>query len=291
LATLTRLAEKLVEKKQEVSKLKRQSQRELEKAKSLRRKSSSGLAIIEKRIGSAREQLSGVSEDLIRRLAQQESIQRLLAAAEEKLGREKQAKEQTEQEIEFAESPVEKENAEARLRSITDRIEEIIFEMKQRKKMIPKVTDAVEDYKKSKSKISTKIQEQVHEKPELKKLITKSQKATERFTKQFLTKIKQEESAKLNLKKIQTRLEELKAKRRKLAAKRAALKRRLKARKAKRRTARKAKRRTARKAKRKPARKAKRRTARKAKRKPARKAKRKPARKAKRRTARKAKRK
>ncbi len=267
MATLTRLTEKLIEKKQEVSKLRRQSQRELEKAKSLRRKSSSGLAIIEKRIGSAREQLSGVSEDLTRRLAQQESIQRLLAAAEEKLGREKQAKEQTEQEIEFAESSVEKENAEARLRSITDRIEEIIFEMKQRKKMIPKVIDAVEDYKKSKSKISTKIQIQVHEKPELKKLITKSQKATERFTKQFLTKIKQEESAKLNLKKIQTRLEELKAKRRKLAAKRAALKRKLKARKAKRKTARKAKRKTARKAKRKTARKAKRKTARKAKRK------------------------
>jgi len=275
LATLTRLAEKLVEKKQEVSKLRRQSQRELEKAKSLRRKSSSGLAIIEKRIGSAREQLSGVSEDLTRRLAQQESIQRLLAAAEEKLGREKQAKEQTEQEIEFAESSVEKENAEARLRSITDRIEEIIFEMKQRKKMIPKVIDAVEDYKKSKSKISTKIQIQVHEKPELKKLITKSQKATERFTKQFLTKIKQEESAKLNIKKIQTRLEELKAKRRKLAAKRAALKRKLKARKVKRKTARKVKRKTARKVKRKTARKAKRKTARKAKRKTARKAKRK----------------
>ncbi len=273
MATLTRLTEKLIEKKQEVSKLRRQSQRELEKAKSLRRKSSSGLAIIEKRIGSAREQLSGVSEDLTRRLAQQESIQRLLAAAEERLGREKQAKEQTEQEIEFTESPVEKENAEAKLRSITDRIEEIILEMKQRKKMILKVTDAVEDYKKSKLKISTKIQTQVQEKPELKKLIKKSQTATERFTKQFFTKTKQEESAKLNLKKIQTRLEELKIKRRKLAAKRAALKRK---------PARKAKRKPARKAKRKPARKAKRKPARKAKRKPARKAKRKPARKAKR---------
>ena len=97
MATLTRLTEKLVEKKQEVSKLRRKSQRELEKAKSLGRKSSSGLAVIEKRIGSAREQLSGVSEDLTRGLAQQESIQRLLTAAEERLGREKQAKEQTDQ--------------------------------------------------------------------------------------------------------------------------------------------------------------------------------------------------
>ena len=254
MATLTRLTEKLVEKKQEVSKLRRKNQRELEKAKSLGRKSSSGLAVIEKRIGSAREQLSGVSEDLTRGLAQQESIQRLLTAAEERLGREKQAKEQTDQEIEFAESPMEKENAEARLKSIMNRIEEIIFEIKQRKKMILKVMDAVEDYKKSKSKISTKIQIQVQEKPELKKLIKKSQTAAKRFTKQFLTKIKQEESAKLNLKKIQTRLEELKAKRK---------------------PARKVKRKPARKVKRRPARKAKRRPARKAKRKPARKAKRK----------------
>ena len=266
MATLTRLTEKLIEKKQEVSKLRRKSQRELEKAKSLRRKSSSGLAVIEKRIGSAREQLSGVSEDLTRKLAQQESVQRLLAVAEERLGREKQAKEQTEQEIEFAESPEEKENADARLRSIMNRVEEIIFEIKQRKKMILKVTDAVENYKKSKSKIYTKIQTQVQEKPELRKLIKKSQTATERFTKQFLTKTKQEESAKLNLKKTQTRLEELKVKRRKLTAKRAALKRK---------PARKAKRKPARKAKRKPARKAKRKPARKAKRKPARKAKRK----------------
>jgi len=256
--TLVRIAEKLEGKKSEVGKLKRKTERELKKSKFLQKVSVSGLARIEKKIDWGRENLSDVSGILTQKLAQQESIQRLLLAAEERLNRDKEAKEQTEQEIEFADSIDEKQSAQARLRSILDRINEASFEIKQRKKMTKKVIDAIEEFKKSKSKISNKIHNEIQEKPELQKLIKKSKKSSERLAKQFVSKTKQEETAKKYLKKVKLKLEEFKAKKRKLAAKRAALKRKLAAKRKKRKTSKKAKRKTS-KVKRKTSKKAKRR--------------------------------
>ncbi len=125
MGSLVRLAEKLEEKKSEVGKLKRKTERELKKSKFLQRSSVSGLSSIERKIDWGRENLSDVSGILTQKLAQQESIQRLLLSAEERLNREKEAKQQTEQEIEFAESTEEKQSAQARLRSILNRIDEI----------------------------------------------------------------------------------------------------------------------------------------------------------------------
>jgi len=270
--TLVRLAEKLEEKKSEVGKLKRKTERELKKSKFLQRVSVSGLASIERKIDWGRENLSDVSGILTQKLAQQESVQRLLLAAEERLNREKEAKQQTEEEIEFADSTDEKESAQARLHSILNRINEISFEIKQRRKMTKKVIDAIEEFKKSKSKISNKIHKEIQEKPELQKLIKKSKKSSVRLAKQFVSKTKQEETAKKYLKKVKLKLEEFKAKRRKFAAKRAALKRKLAAQRKKRKTSKKAKRKTSR-VKRKSSKKAKRKTSR-VKRKPSKKAKR-----------------
>ncbi len=242
--SLTRIAEKLQDKKYQVSKLKRKTERELKKAKTLQRRSTSGLFSIEKRVESARGRLADVSGILTQKSAQQESIQRLLAVAEVRLNREKAAKEQAEQDIEFAESIEEKENAQTTLNSILDTINEISFEIKERKKTSKKVTYAIDEFNKSKSKISNTIQNQVRGKPELQKLIKKSKKASERFAKQFANKIKQEEIAKKSLKTVRIKLEELQEKRRKLGAKRAALKRKLAARRAKRKATKKPKRKT-----------------------------------------------
>ncbi len=221
MSSLARLAEKLQGKKSEVTKLKRKTEREFKKAEFLQKRSASGLVSIEKRVESAREHLSDVSNILNQKLAQQESIQRLLMAAEERLNRENAAKEQTKHEIEFAESAEEKKSAQARLHSISDRINDLTFEIKQRKKMGKKVADAIEEFKKSQSKISIKIHKEVREKPELQNLIKKSKKSSERFAKQFASKIRQEEYAKKYLKKVKVKLEELQKQRRKLAAQRA----------------------------------------------------------------------
>ena len=85
MGTLVRLAEKLEEKKSQAGKLKRKTERELKKSKFLQRVSVSGLSSIERKIDWGRENLSDVSGILTQKLAQQESVQRLLLAAEERL--------------------------------------------------------------------------------------------------------------------------------------------------------------------------------------------------------------
>ena len=134
------------------------------------------MASLQRRIESSREQLVDVSSVLTQRLAQQESLQRLIVAAEERLNREKEAKEQIQQELEYATSKEEKQHAQDRLRSISDRINELIEELKQRNKMTKKVTSAIGDYQKSKSRISTKIHHQTRSKHTLQKLIKKRSK-------------------------------------------------------------------------------------------------------------------
>ena len=134
------------------------------------------MASLQRRIESSRDQLVDVSSVLTQRLAQQESLQRLIVAAEERLNREKEAKEQIQQELEYATSKEEKQHAQDRLRSISDRINELIEELKQRNKMTKKVTSAIEDYQKSKSRISTKIHHQTRSKHTLQKLIKKRSK-------------------------------------------------------------------------------------------------------------------
>ena len=234
MASLIRKATQLQEKKREAAKLRRKGELEFKKAKSLTNRSISGLVSLQRKIEFSKEELEDVSGVLTPRLAQQESIQRLVVAAEEHLRREKEAKVQTEQELEFAESEEEKSQAKARLQIISDRINEFIEEINQRNKTFKKISQSIEDYKKSSSKLSGKIQKQTHSKPTLQNLIKTSKKATVRIAKQVSHQTKQEESAKQNLSQISKKLSELAAKRRKITAQKKKSKRKSKTTKAKR---------------------------------------------------------
>ncbi len=219
MASLARKAVLLQQRRHEASKLRRKDEREFLKTKSLANRSVSGLVSLQRRIDSSKEQLEDVSGILTQRMAQQESIERLIVNAQESLGRENEAKEQAEQDVSFADSDEEKHQAIARLRIITDRIDELGEEIKQRIKTGNKISQGIEDYKKSSTKIATKIKTQTHSKPDLQKLIKTSRKNTIRLSKQIQRKAKQEESVKLNLSKISKKLSELASKRRKISAK------------------------------------------------------------------------
>ncbi len=104
LASLARKNVLLQLRKQEAAKLRKKGQREFQKAKSLTNRSVSGLVSLQRRIDSSKEQLDDVSGILTQRMAQHESIQRLIANAQDGLRRENEAKEQAEQEVDFAES-------------------------------------------------------------------------------------------------------------------------------------------------------------------------------------------
>jgi len=212
LASLVRKAVLLQKRKYEAAKLRRKGEREFLKAKSLANRSVSGLVSLQRKIDFSKEELEDVSGVLTQRLAQQESIGRLITNAQESLRRENEAKEQAEQDVSFADSDEEKHQAMARLKIITERTDELVDEIKQRTKTSKKTSQGIEDYEKSSRTLSTKIQKQTHSKPDLQKLIKTSRKNTIRLSKQIERKAKQEESAKSNLSKISKKLSSKKRK-------------------------------------------------------------------------------
>ena len=85
MTSLTKLALDFKQKKLSSSKLLKQTKKALDTAKSLHRKSTSGINSIQRRVDAFRSDLESVTRDLEHYLAQKESIQRLKAAAEERL--------------------------------------------------------------------------------------------------------------------------------------------------------------------------------------------------------------
>jgi hypothetical protein len=167
----------ILQRKQKTAKHRRNDERSFLKTKSLANRSVSGLGSLQRRIDSSKEQLEDVSGILTQRMAQHESIQRLIANAQEGLRRENEAKEQAEQEVSFTNSDEEKNQAIARLRIITERIDELVDEIKRRTNTAKKISQGIEDYKKSSTKLATKIKIQTHSKPDLQKLIKTKKKS------------------------------------------------------------------------------------------------------------------
>ncbi|MDH3396175.1 MAG: ATPase V, partial [Nitrosopumilus sp.] len=221
LASLEKLIIQLRQKKQDAAKLRQKTEIQIKEASSAERRSSSGLQSIDKKIESEREESSGVSTVLIRKNSQLESIGRLIDTAEERLSREKETIEQTKQEIEFADSPEEKQNAEARLRSLNDHVQELVSEIKSRQKTAKKISDDVTNYSDIKSKIGSKIQKQTKSKPPLRETKSTSHKSIQILTKELEKQTKAEESAKKSLDAALSKFQEL-AKKRKPAKKTAA---------------------------------------------------------------------
>ena len=204
--------------------IRKKAEKELHDVRSAERRSKSGLTSIDKKIESEREDASDVSGILTQKNAQLESIERLVTTAQERLVREKEEIERAEQEIEFSETPEEKQNAEARLRSLNEHVVELTEEIKSRQKTAKKIAIDAEQYSDIQSKISTKIQKQTKSKPTLRETMTSSHKAAEKLLKEFERRTKAEETAKKLLDKASVKLQEFLAKKRKSAKKKTAKK-------------------------------------------------------------------
>jgi hypothetical protein len=202
LTSLTRLATKLQKKKIEAAKLRKQSEKKFKQVKKLSRKTTSGLSSLQKRLENTHEKLDDVSFHLNQRTAQQESIMRLVAAAQERLKQEKDLKEQTTQELEFANSKEEKQQIQERLQTIVDRINELTAEIRQRNAMARKTIDAIDEFKNSKSKIASQVRKQAQSKPVLVSLIKNTKKTATRLAKQLENREKRERAVKSTLEKI-----------------------------------------------------------------------------------------
>ncbi|MCH9658127.1 ATPase V, partial [archaeon] len=243
---------KLHKEKQEATKLKKKAEIQIKASLSAEKRSSSTLHSIDKKIESEREKSSDVSSLLARKTSQLESIERLIVMAQEKLNQEKENVEQAEQEIEFAENPDEKKSAEVRLHSLNEHVQEIVSEIKDRQKTAKKISDDVENYAGIQSKINSQIQKQTRSKPSLRETMIASRKSIKIMTEELEKQTRAEESAKISLDKVFSRLQKTSktAAKRKPAKKAAAKRKPAKKAAAKRKPAKKAA------AKRKPAKKA-----------------------------------
>jgi len=194
LTSLEQLVVKLRQKKQEATKIRQKTEDRLKSARASEKRSLSGLQTVDKKIESEREESSDVSTVLTQKNSQLESIGRLIAMAEERLVKEKEAIEQIEQEIEFADNPEEKQNAEARLHSLNNHIEELNSEIKIRQKTADKISNDIANYSNIQSKISSTIQKQTSSKPTLRETKITNHKTVQKLAAELSRHVKSEKS-------------------------------------------------------------------------------------------------
>lgn len=204
----------------------------LKEAVSLARRSSSGLSSVERRLEDSKGKLGEINAEFNHVQARKESLERLASAAQERLTQEIAAKDQAETDLQNAETDGAKQIAAERLAQITQKIQELEEEAKQRQGAAEKLINVIEGFKKSKSKTSHQIQKQAKTKPVLLNQIKTSKVDSERLRKRVDTAVKKEQNVSKILDVVSKKLAEQIARKRRMAAKKAAAKKKAAARKA-----------------------------------------------------------
>lgn len=232
LTSLAKLAQKLKQEKLAASKQRRLQEKMLKEAVSLARRSSSGLSSVERRLEDSKGKLGEINAEFNHVQARKESLERLASAAQERLTQEIAAKDQAETDLQNAETEGAKQIASERLEQIIQKIQELEEEAKQRHAAAEKLINVIEGFKKSKSKTSHQIQKQTKTKPVLLSQIKTSTVDSERLRKRVDTAVKKEQNVSKILSVVSKKLEEQIARKRRIAAKKAAAKKKAASRKA-----------------------------------------------------------
>ena len=197
MVSLASTAKKLAAQKQEISKIRRSSQREFQKAKAVSRKYTSSLNSLQRRVSTSRQQIEDIAQVLNQKVSQLESIQRLKKAAQERLDLEIENKQQLENEINFSTSDDEKQNLLSRISIINDVIDDIKSEIKQRTPTEKKLILIIDEINSSKSKISNSVKKNLETKPMLVNLVKTSENKFEKTAKKFTSSRNRENSIKI----------------------------------------------------------------------------------------------
>ena len=205
----------LKQKKIRSSKIRNKTLRALETAKSLHRKSTSTVNSIQRRVSKTRSGLDEVSNTIQHSLAQKESILRLLVDAKSRLTNEKDRYLQTKQELLSATGEA-KDRLEFTLDTISDQINEIRNEIKQRNLAVKKVDKIIQEYNTKKSRLSRQIKRALQSKPQFVKIMNESKKNAAKLEKRLPSLIKTEKSIQKNFSRINSIIKE-QAKRKKTA--------------------------------------------------------------------------
>jgi hypothetical protein len=219
MTSLSDLVKSYKNKKIEATKRRRQAENKLKSVISLKRRSSSGLAALERRKEDTSSKKGDIAQLLNQYLAQRDSIRRLKISAEERLRQEQEAKDQSQQQSEYGQ-PEEKAQALERLKIADDKIAELESEIKQRDHGEERLVKIIADLEKQKTKNDGELRNQSHSKPSLLEQLKSSTKVEAHLRPYVQSLIKREEKAKTDLAKIIQRLELARAAKRKADAKR-----------------------------------------------------------------------
>ena len=211
MTSLTKLALDFKQKKLSSSKLLKQTKKALDTAKSLHKKSISGINSIQRRVDSFRSDLETVTSELEHYLAQKESIQRLKAEAEARLDVLKGEKNHLEQQISSATGEV-KDQFTMNLSMVSEQIVDLRNQLMNRNSTMKKIEKVIAEYSINKDKLSAKIKNILQSKPQLMDLIKSSDRDVSRLDGRLNSVIKQEKVAQKNLSKVISRLNELNTK-------------------------------------------------------------------------------
>ena len=201
------------------AKMRRKTVQSLKSAKKLHRKSTSTINSIQRRASKIRSELDEISNSLQHSLAQKESIQRLQVYAEERLSQEKERKKEIEKQLSSMTSGA-SDQLEFTLGTISDQINQIRSEIRQRSSTGKKVDKLIEEYTTKKSRLSSRIKKTLASGPQVRKTMYKSKKNIVKLEKRLPSLIKTEGNVKKNFSKINSIIREKSKERRKTKAKR-----------------------------------------------------------------------
>ena len=227
MTSLVAIAKSYKTKKAEVTKLRRKGQNKLKEVLSQKRRSSSGLASLERKKEATARQRDHVIQLLTQSLAQRESLSRLKAAAEERLRQEQDAKDQSKQQSEYG-GPEEKAASVERLKLIDDKISELRAQIRERELAEARLVSTIENYEKEKAQLDKKLRKQIHEKPSLVEQLKTSTKVEATLRPRVQSLVKREAQTGKTLVVMQRKLALVQKKLAQLAAKRRKAKRKAK---------------------------------------------------------------
>ena len=225
MASLEALSKSYSIKKAQVSKLRKQAENKLKEALSKKRRSSSGLATLEKKKEELVRAKDHAMQVLNQHLSQKASIERLKIAAEERLKQEQNAKDEAKQQSEFGPAE-EKANALQRLKFNDEKIVELHAELKERESTQARLEKEIESSLKEKAKIEEQLKKQIHAKPTLIEQLKVGTKEEVRLRPKFQSLQKSESQVSNTLTQVRKKLAILAAAKRKRMAALAAAKRR-----------------------------------------------------------------
>jgi len=227
MTSLAAIAKSYKTKKAEVTKLRRKGQNKLKEVLSQKRRSSSGLASLERKKEATARQRDHVIQLLTQSLAQRESLARLKTAAEERLRQEQDAKDQTKQQSEYG-GPEEKAASVERLKLIDYKISELRAQIRERELAEARLVSTIENYEKEKAQLDKKLRKQIHEKPSLVEQLKTSTKVEATLRPRVQSLVKREAQTGKTLVVMQRKLALVQKKLAQLAAKRRKAKRKAK---------------------------------------------------------------